>query len=524
MTEQEKDTTRLTIVLWGLLIGLITGAVVSMFRWCIEHALTATIWAYHQMQQGQVVWWLVVIGGSLLIPLIVGLLVKQQPQISGSGIPQVEAQLDDELTLSWWSILWRKFIGGILSIGPGLFLGREGPSIQLGAAVGQGVAEISGQRGTRRRVAIACGAAGGLAAAFNAPIAGTLFVLEEVYHNFSPLVWLASLASAVGANLIATTVFGLTPVLHLQYAASLPVILYGHLVALGVILGLLGIVYQQALLAMPQLYQRFIPGPRWLNGVVPFLVTILVGIIVPQWLGGGNAIILSVGRLSPVLGTLIILFLVRFCLSMVSYGSGLPGGIFLPILSLGAIIGGIYAACMIQIGWLPPKYFVNFVIVAMAGYFAGIGKAPFTAILLITEMVGTLTHLMPLAVVSLVAYVVVDALGGAPIYESLRTRLQVPEQQQAMQGKRAHLEIPVMLGSRLDNIAVRDFTWPHGTLLVAIRRGERELVPSGDMLIHAGDTLILTMDQNMRAQVRRQLATILAAQSQPTHSTHGDHE
>ncbi|KAA1037570.1 chloride channel protein, partial [Lacticaseibacillus paracasei] len=103
-------------------------------------------------------------------------------------IPQVEGQLAGELEMHWWSILWRKFVGGVLALGPGLFLGREGPSIQLGASVGQGLAAGFKLSGTDRRLLIASGSAAGLAAAFNAPIAGTLFVLEEVYHNFSPLV------------------------------------------------------------------------------------------------------------------------------------------------------------------------------------------------------------------------------------------------------------------------------------------------------------------------------------------------
>ncbi|GEK05170.1 ClC family H(+)/Cl(-) exchange transporter [Schleiferilactobacillus harbinensis] len=506
---QPIDWTRLILVGRGLLIGLCTGAVVSAFRWSIGKMLAATIWVYQQVQTGHGWWWLVIIGGSVLLPLGAGILVKQQPQISGSGIPQVEAQLDDALQLHWWSILWRKFIGGVLSIGPGLFLGREGPSIQLGAAVGQGFAETTGQAGTARRIAIACGAAGGLSAAFNAPIAGTLFVLEEIYHNFSLLVWLASLASAVAANFVASVVFGLTPVLHLTYANSLPLNEYGHLLGLGVLLGLLGVVYQKTLLAMPGWYRRFVPLPRWLDGLVPFAVTILVGFWQPLWLGGGNAIILHMGQVVPTLGLLLVLFAVRFALSMVAYGSGLPGGIFLPILSLGAVLGGIYATVMIMLGWLPRQYFINFVIFAMAGYFAGIGKAPFTAILLITEMVGSLVHLMPLAVVSLVAYLVVDVLHGAPIYASLRDRLKLPAGTQGPTGKRAHIEIPVTVGSRLEDTSVRDFRWPKGTLLVAIRRGEQELVPSGDTLIHAGDTLLVAVDASMRAKVKEELTALV---------------
>ncbi len=183
--------------------------------------------------------------GSIAAGLVVAWMLKSEPNISGSGIPQVEGQLQGELEFHWWSILWKKFVAGIISIGPGLFLGREGPSIQLGAAVGQGVAQGFKKHGSDRRIMIAAGAAGGLAAAFNAPIAGTMFVLEEVYHNFSPLVWITSLASAVGANFISLNVFGEVPVLHLVYDRPLPVSLYWHLLLLGVLLGVLGFAYQK---------------------------------------------------------------------------------------------------------------------------------------------------------------------------------------------------------------------------------------------------------------------------------------
>ena len=120
--------------------------------------------------------------------------LAKEPNISGSGIPQVEGQLAGLLEVKWWSVLWRKWIGGVLAIGSGLFLGREGPSIQLGAMVGQGVAKGLHLPKTKERCLLAGGAAAGLANAFNAPIATSLFVVEEIYHNFSPFVWTTSLA------------------------------------------------------------------------------------------------------------------------------------------------------------------------------------------------------------------------------------------------------------------------------------------------------------------------------------------
>lgn len=498
------DPTRLKIIGNALIIGIIIGFIVSMFRFTIEKSLTGVKSIYGLAHQNS--WWLVAIAiGGLIIALIAGWMVKTTPAISGSGIPQVEGQLAGEYSAKWWSVLWKKFIGGILAIGSGLMLGREGPSIQLGASVGQGYASIMGHRGTDQRVSIAGGAAAGLSAAFNAPIASTLFVLEEIYHNFSPVVWLSALTSAVSANFISLNFFGLKPVLAIKYAHALPLSLYGHLIIIGVILGILGRLYQIVLLKSSVWYQKIKFLPHWLNGIIPLLLIIPIGYYLPSTLGGGNHLITSLTSISPSLIALMAILVVRFVFSIMAYGSGLPGGIFLPILTLGALIGAVYVMALHQIGLMPLVFLPNFIIYAMAGYFAGIGKAPFTAILLITEMVGSLSHLMPLAVVSLIAYLTVDLLHGAPIYESLLHRL-VPELLERPSGKQDRIEVPVLEGSSLVDHAVREFSWPANSLLISIRHGENEIIPNGDSIIKVGDTLIVTTQHDNRAFVRHQLS------------------
>ncbi|MCO7127248.1 ClC family H(+)/Cl(-) exchange transporter [Sporolactobacillus shoreicorticis] len=315
---------------------------------------------------------------------------------------------------------------------------------------------------------------------------------------------MTSLAAALGANFISSNFFGLVPVLHIHYQASFPLYLYGHLILLGIILGVLGFVYQRSLLFMPRMYAAVASKlPRHFHGFIPMLLVIPVGIFLPDTLGGGNQLILSVQKLPSVVWILFALFVLRFVFSMISYGSGLPGGIFLPILTLGALIGVVYGTLMIQFGLMSGVYLMNCVIFAMAGYFAGIGKAPFTAIILITEMVGNLSHLMPLAVTSFIAYVVVDMLGGAPIYESLLERLNLGKKLNQLSGKNDRLELPVFAGSQLEKQLVRDIHWPSDALLISIRRGEHEVIPHGDTMIRSGDTLILLTDRSRRSDVRQ---------------------
>src|SRR5699024_2803558 len=209
--------------------------------------------------------------------------------------------------------------------------------------------------------------AAGLSAAFSAPIAGAMFVLEEVYHNFSPMVWITSLASAVSANLVALYVFGLQPVLQVPYQYSLPVKYYWHLVILGIVLGLMGRLYQICTLSMPAVFAKT-RLPRYIHGIIPLILIVPLGMMYTQFIGGGNEVIVNLDKFKGGLLFLMGLLLLRFVFSMISYGSGLPGGIFLPILNLGAIIGAIYAVFMNQLGLLPIYFESNLIIFAMAGY------------------------------------------------------------------------------------------------------------------------------------------------------------
>ena len=472
----------------AILIGLLTGTVVSVFRLAIQCLLTgvaASFRYFHTHPAGLALWTL----GSIVLALVLGRMAQHNPNIKGSGIPQVEGQLTSQFDEEWWPVLWRKFVGGILAIGSGLFLGREGPSIQLGATVGQGVAESLHSGQLDRQVGIASGAAAGLSAAFNAPIASTIFILEEVYHNFSPAIWLATFVSALCSNMVSMVFFGLRPVLNVPYHAMLPTRFYWHLLVLGLLLGVLGRLYQVVILHLGSWSAKAKWFPPRAYPVVPFLLVMPIAWFWPQTLGGGNQLIGDLHVMPISLGLFVGLFVLRFVFSMISYGSELPGGIFLPILTLGAVLGAAYSALMIKMGLLPARYLPNFIIYAMAGYFARTSKAPFTAILLITEMVGSLAHLMPLATVAVVAYLVVNAMHGEPVYTAMFNAFIGKHPQ----GQREDVTMPVTVyaGSRLDGCLVKDYDWPADSIVTMVYRGEEKMIPNGQTRLQAGDTLLV---------------------------------
>ncbi|WP_273715906.1 chloride channel protein, partial [Leuconostoc mesenteroides] len=246
--------------------------------------------------------------------------------------------------------------------------------------------------------------------------------------------------------------------------------------------------------------------PKYLYGIVPFILVIPIGILWPNLLGGGNNLILSLKEAPMTMKMIIVILLVRFVFSMISYGSGLPGGIFLPILTLGALSGALMAHIFVYLHLMSANYALNFIVIGMAGYFACIGKAPFTAIILIFEMVGSVTHILPLALVSLVAYLVVDLLNGAPIYESLLERLLKRKPAHLAMSSMITMEVTVLAGGMLEDQQIRDLQLESNSLITLVRRSENVLIPKGDLVLRAGDIIYIRMNQKDAKITRNQLS------------------
>lgn len=415
-------------------VGLITGLIVSIFRWIIDHTMQFLYFIYPKMV-AQPLWLVPYVILMIIISLVLGKITKPYlSEVIGSGVPQVEAVYLGENKMPWWPILWRKFVGGLLAICPGLMLGREGPCIEMGAMIGQGLAgktfKLDSEQSTEL---LECGVAAGLSAAFSAPMAGAMFLVEEISFSFRPKKVVAVLAASFSADFMTILFFGNRPCLYLPVRGYFPIYAYWTLPLIGILLGLLAYVYQYVLLSLKPWFSKIKKIPAAYHSIIPFLLIIPIGLWNAQLLGGSHVLItdlfnhkadmqLLLGPWSLVLIP-IILFGVRFVFSMLSYGSSVPGGIFMPILVLGALLGMICANAMIKTHIIPSMYFVHVLVISMAAYFGAIEKAPFTAIMLLTEMVGTVQQTLPLIIVTFVSYYVLDLLGGKPIYEALRLQM-----------------------------------------------------------------------------------------------------
>lgn len=495
---------RYRLILEGALIGAAAGAVVALYRWILVYAEKFSQTMY-LAAKGHILLICAVFAGLLLLGILCGLLIQSEPMIKGSGIPQVEGTILGYFRPSWLKVLLKKFVGGILAIGAGLSLGREGPSIQLGASVGQGFASIFHRIRFEEKYLITCGASAGLAAAFNAPLAGVLFSIEEVHKNFSPNILLSAMASAITADFVSKNIFGMNSVFDTIPLDPLTFKYYPVLIALAICLGLFGAFYNKTLLKTQDLYAK-LPLPEYLKPVIPFILAGILGMTIPAVLGGGHGIINGIIQNQYLIRYMILLLAIKFLFSMVSFGSGTAGGIFFPLLVLGALAGGIFGKISVLYLGLPQEYVVTFMLLGMVGMFTSIVRAPVTGIILIIEMSGSLTHLLSLTLIAVISYVVAEAVRSKPIYESLLERM-IGKDDEQIEDDDENLLLQFVVGqiSRIEGRRIKDIDFPKGCLIVSIARVGGEILPDGDTIIKSGDILTVLCSTKEESDVRESM-------------------
>lgn len=400
-----------------------TGIVGAAFHLLVDTLLAWPAWLVARLGDGLLTVLLAACIAAMGVAAAFFLTRRVAPEAAGSGVQEIEGAMEGLREVRWRRILPVKFVGGVLSLSSGLVAGREGPTIHMGAAIAQVISERMGLTQAELRGLLAAGAAAGLAAAFNAPLAAILFVIEETRKQFRytfrsyTAVIVASAASAIGMELVG----GTAPPLKLANA-GMPLSMIPAFLVLGVALGGLGLLFNRTLLFMldwtATTFRR-----------APFVPALAVGaavgalaILLPQAVGGGELLIPGLVTGNLALTTLLLLGLVRFVGAMVSYPVGVPGGIFSPMLTLATVVGLIFGALLEAVVALPPLAGAAFAIAAMGGLFSATIRAPLVGVVLAAELTGGYALILPLIVTCVTSNAVSQALGGRPVYELLLER------------------------------------------------------------------------------------------------------
>jgi len=422
MTSMNNRVIRIAIasILAGLSIGLVGGAfrcvLIAADGW--RNALIA--WAHAWPRIG----WLCPIALGLVGAGVARILVVQfAPSAEGSGIQRVEAVFNGDVKPAPNSILPVKFFGGILAMGSGLALGREGPTVQMGATLSWLVSRLLIDDDQGRRIVSAAGAGAGLAVAFNTPIGGSIFVFEELTGNFTPWLMVATLTTALIAVWIMRLMLGNALDFSVTQVSLTQVWRLGPFVALGAMLGVVGAAYNAVNVGFLRLDDR-LPKLSSINRAAIIGATVgLVAWFLPATVGGGETLTQAILADRYAATGLLAIFLVRFLLAPWSYAAGTPGGLFAPLLVLGASSGALFASVLNHLLPLLNLSPIAFAVVGMAALFSASVRAPLTGIVLTVEMTGRGDLTLGLLGASLLAMLVAILLKSEPIYETLKRRM-----------------------------------------------------------------------------------------------------
>lgn len=361
---------------------------------------------------------------SFLVPvgvsLVTGLLLARYfSDVRGSGVPQTKTAFHLHGGIIPWRVPVGKFLTAVLCIGSGHSIGREGPSVQIGAGIASGIGQYLRLSPARTKELVPVGAAAALSAAFNTPVAAVIFALEEIIGDMNAALLGSTVVASVSAVIVERAILGNDPLFRVpafQLVHSAELIAYAFL---GIAGGLLSVVFARGLLGLRAFFRQ-LPGRT--RAFQPAMGGVLIGlflIFVPEVRGVGYEYVDQALNGGMILKTLLLLTVFKMLATTISYASGNAGGIFAPSLFIGAMAGGAVGMAVHRIAPLTTGDPAAYALVGMGTLFAGIIRAPMTSVFMIFELTQDYQIIVPLMVANTLSFVISRRYQPTPIYNAL---------------------------------------------------------------------------------------------------------
>ena len=360
----------------------------------------------------------------LLVPTLVSLLTgfllaKFFPEAAGSGVPQTEAAFHLQMGQIPGRVAFGKFLTGVLCIGCGHSMGREGPSVQIAASLASTIGRWLRLSPGRIQSLIPVAAAAALSAAFNTPIAAVLFALEEVVGDMNAKLLGSTVMASVTAVIIERSILGNSPIFHVpQYHFVNPAELIAY-AALGLVGGIVSLAFSRGMLLLRAAFLRLPARTRIFRPALGGLIIGVILIFFPQVMGVGYQYVDQALNGGLLLHTMFLLCIAKLVATVISYASGNAGGIFAPSLYLGAMVGGAVGVLVHHIALFPASDPGAYAMVGMGALFAGIIRAPMTSVVMIFELTDNYQVLVPLMVANLISFWISRKYQPKPLYHAL---------------------------------------------------------------------------------------------------------
>lgn len=516
------------VLVYGAFTGLLVGTIVYFFKWVAEWLTEKSQEIYHYAQQNP---WIAVavVAGALVLAYVAFWLQKWAPETKGGGIPRAEGVLRGILTFRWLRTGIAVLVNSWISFFAGLPLGSEGPSVLLGTAIGGGTCKLPLSHDSWDRYIMTGGACAGFAVATSAPVTGLLFALEEAHKRFTPMIFLMAMSSVL---------FGVT-------ASNLWSMLLGHEPAplfdvgslmgtfdmkdiwipllLGVIIAAVACGYNLVVFAMGKLWGgKFKKFPQWARLMIVFGLTAVIGLIVvgsfngkDALFGGGGLIIKLTVYEQFSWAVIFVLLLIRFFMISFSTSSGATGGVFIPMLSIGALLGALVGKLLVSCHVMDVSLYATVVMLTMSAFMGAATRAPLTALVFMVECTWDFSNLFYVGITVFVSYLICELVKVEPLYDVLLERM-LEQQNQGKTHQIVELTYTVKEAAFAVGKSIRDVLWPANTKVTHVEKPDsvKSMDDDGEKKIHVGDTLTLITQTYDLDATKRELDDILGKQDE----------
>ena len=506
--------------------GLFAGIVVTFYNICTSYGEGVAAKAYALLLANPAfipLLFVVLFAGAILI----GTLTKFVPMVKGSGIPQTEGAARGLFRIKWYAVMCSMFAGSLACVFLGLSAGSEGPSVQIGGCAGDAVSVALRRSYMMRRLQISAGASAGFAVAFNAPVTGMIFSVEEAFKSLSPSAFICSAISVICALFVRNS---LRPLFGLSVGYSFEEFVFAEagladigFVALGaLIIALFAVAFYYAMFAAKKAFGKVTFWKGRGKYLFPFLIAGVFGLVTSYCIGGGHGFIDALatdgtGNISgiSVMGlsvgaSIAIIVLFRF-ISMISVMSvGVPCGVFVPMLAVGAGGGALLSLGFQNIG-MSAQFSDYFVIICMAIFFTAFVRAPLTGICMIFELTGQFRNFLPAMIGITVAYIVSELCHLQPGYEKMLEQF-IKAEGLDKHVRKVSLTVTVQPSSQADGSGLRKIIWPANGLVTQVIHADGSTeVPDGSSVLNAGDSIVFVCETDDEKQLKEYLDAIVAA-------------
>ena len=462
----------LPLFLFSLIAGIFTGAVIFLFKLASSYVISISGQIYAFVRSEVIYIPLLVIGAGI-VGFLASLILRFVPDCRGGGMPSSIAALRDQVPIMHLVSLPFVFVSSLLTYICGVPLGTEGPSVQMGTMVGWLTSRVLSQKNrVLRRYVMTGGACAGFAAATGAPLTGMLFAFEEVHLKFTPMIFMSASLTVAASSVVTEILCSLAGISSKMFDFSINFVMDIKYVWIAVIIGLVCGVFAMFFTNIYRKISRFLGKrinklPFSLRISMIFVIVSLIGVVFAECIGTGHHLTEELLKGHGVWYLIIIFLLVRTLLLVVANSQGVTGGLFIPTLAFGAMIGALCGKGMVAVGFLPQEYYIVTVVIGMTAFLAASSRIPLIALAFSLEALAGLSNFLPISIGVAVAYATIEFIGVVSFHDAIVER-KIENFNKGREIFETEVELIVKPDSFVIGQEVRDVFWPADCVVVSV--------------------------------------------------------